>query len=129
MKITDQAILHRKSGEVEWRSPRFNQRKGNRARPNLKRVHLQQELSVVPSLPQPVHQQFHGLDRRQRIEHLTQHPNPLQIFLGNQQLFLTRTGPLNVDRREHPLIHQLAIQDDFHVAGTLELFEDDFVHA
>ena len=53
----------------------------------------------------------------------------VQIFLGNEQLFLTGAGALDVDGREHALVDQLAVQDDFHVAGTFELFEDHFVHA
>jgi hypothetical protein len=55
--------------------------------------------------------------------------SPLQVFLRDQQLFLTRAGALNVDRREDTLVDQLAVEDDFHVARALELFEDDLVHA
>jgi len=50
-------------------------------------------------------------------------------FLGNKQFFLTRAGALNVDGREDALVDELAVKNDFHVAGALELFEDDFVHA
>ena len=49
--------------------------------------------------------------------------------LGMQQLFLARARALNVDGREDALVDQLAVEDDFHVAGALELFEDHVVHA
>ncbi len=49
--------------------------------------------------------------------------------LGMSSSSFTRAGTLNVDSREHALVHKLAVQDDFHVAGALELFEDDLVHA
>src|SRR3984885_11086657 len=88
-----------------------------------------QKLLIVPGLRQLIRKQFHRLNRRQRIQNLAQNPRPLQVFLRNQQLFLTSSGTLNVDRREHALIHQLAIQNHFHVASSLELFEDHFVHA
>ena len=74
-------------------------------------------------------EQFHGFDGRERVEHLAQDPDALQVFLGDEQLFLTRAGALNVDGREDALVDELAVEDDFHVAGALELFEDDFVHA
>ena len=52
-----------------------------------------------------------------------------QVFLGDEQFFLTRAGALDVDRREDALVDQLAVENDFHVARALELFENDFVHA
>jgi hypothetical protein len=35
----------------------------------------------------------------------------------------------DVDRREGALVGDLAVEDDFRIAGALELFEDHFVHA
>ena len=35
----------------------------------------------------------------------------------------------DVDRREGALVGQLAVEDDFRIAGALELLEDHFVHA
>ena len=49
----------------------------------------------------------------QRIQNLAQNPDPLQVFLRNQQLFLTRTRALNIDRREDALVDQLAVEDHF----------------
>src|SRR6185437_15063155 len=45
----------------------------------LDRAHVEQELRVVPRLAQLVHKKFHGLNRRERVEHLAQHPDALQI--------------------------------------------------
>ena len=97
-------------------------------RNRLDRAHVVQKLLIVPGLRQLIRQQLHRFNRRQRIQHLAQNPGPLQVFLRNQQLFLTSTGALNIDRREHTLIDQLAIQNHFHVARALELFEDHFIH-
>ena len=41
---------------------------------------------------------------------------------GTQRLVL-------IHGRKDALVDQFAVEDDFHVAGTLELFEDHFVHA
>ena len=46
-----------------------------------------------------------------------------------QQVFLAGAGTVDVDGREDALFRQMAIQIDLHVAGALEFFEDDFVHA
>src|ERR1035437_7159090 len=95
--------------------------------PHLKLVHVGQELGVVPYLLETADQQLHSLDGRQRIEYLAQNPDALQFFLRNQQLFLAGARTLDVDGREHSLVHQLSVQNDFHVAGALELLKDDFV--
>ena len=43
-------------------------------------------------------------------------------------VFLPRAGARDVDGREHPLVGDLAVENDFRVTGAFELFEDDFVH-
>jgi len=35
----------------------------------------------------------------------------------------------DVNRRKHPLVHQLAVEVYFHVTRALELFKDHVVHA
>jgi len=47
----------------------------------------------------------------------------------HQQFFFSSTGPVDVDSREDTLVHQAAIEVDFHVAGALEFLEDHVVHA
>ena len=49
--------------------------------------------------------------------------------LGHQELFLAGARLVDVDRREDALVDQLAVEVDLAVAGALELFEDDVVHA
>ena len=91
-------------------------------------AHGIQELRVAAGLAQLIQQQFHGLHRRQRIQYLAQNPHAVQLFLGQQQLFLARAALVDVDSGEDSLIHQLALQVDFQVAGALELFKDHVVH-
>ena len=97
--------------------------------PCLDRIHIQQELSIVPRLLQLADQQLHRLNRRQRMQHLAQHPGAGKVVLGDEQFFLTRARARASGRREDALIDQLAIQNHFHIARTLEFFEDDLVHA
>src|SRR5580658_7856208 len=82
-------------------------------RRSLQRTHIRQKLAIRFRLAQLVDQQLHRFHRRERVQHLAQDPDPRQIFPRNQQLFLTRPGALNVDGREHALIHQLALQNNF----------------
>ena len=96
---------------------------------HLELVHLGEELSVVARLLEVRDEQLHGFNRREWVEHAAQHEDALQVLFRNQQLFLARPRSLDVDRREDALVHKLAVENDFHVAGALELFEDDFIHA
>src|ERR1035437_6463973 len=101
----------------------------NDKRKRLQGAHVVEELLVVAGLGGLVCEKLHGVDRRERVDDAAEDPGALEVFLGDQQLFLTRAGALDVDGREDALVDQLAVEDDFHVAGTLELFEDDLVHA
>jgi hypothetical protein len=66
---------------------------------------------------------------RQRVEHLAQHPDAVEVLLRDEQLFLPRAALLDVDGREHAPVGELPIEVDLHVAGALELLEDHVVHA
>src|SRR5881394_2899296 len=72
--------------------------------PALQLAHLGQELAVGCGFRETLDQQFHRFNGGQRVQHLSQYPDALQIVLGNQQLFFTRTGALNIDCREGALI-------------------------
>ena len=72
-----------------------------------------QELLIVAGLGKLIGEEFHGFDRRKRIKHLTKNPGALEIFLRDQQLFLTRAGTLDVNGREDTFIDKLAVQNDF----------------
>src|ERR1700734_1181430 len=95
----------------------------------LQRTHVVQELLVVAGLAQLVGEKLHGFYRRERVEYLAENPGALEVVLGDEEFFFTRAAALDVDGREDALVDELAVEDDFHVAGALELFEDDFVHA
>ena len=55
--------------------------------------------------------------------------DPIELFARNQQFLFARAALGDIDGWEHALVHQLAIQMDFHVAGAFELFENHVVHA
>src|SRR5215217_1904246 len=50
------------------------------------------------------------------------------LELGDQELLLARRGVLDVYCRVEPAVRQLSIEPELHVAGALELLEDDLVH-
>jgi hypothetical protein len=82
-------------------------------RPSLPHLlHRGEELGVRLGLVEFVDEQFHRFDRRQRVEHLAEHPDAVEVFLGVQQLFLAGAALDDVDRREHALVHQLAVEVD-----------------
>ena len=95
----------------------------------LQLAHLGQELAIRGRLGQSLNEQFHSLNWTQRVEYLAQHPDPGQVFFRNQQLLLTCAGALNIDGREGALVDQLAVENDFHVAGAFEFFKDHVIHA
>src|SRR5207249_1643033 len=70
-----------------------------------------------------------GLDRREWAQDLAQHPHAAQLIWWQKEFVLTRARALNVDSRKNALIGKSPVEIDFHVAGALELFEDDVVHA
>src|ERR1700733_9952246 len=94
----------------------------------LQRTHVVEELLVVASLAELVGEELHGFYRRERVENFAEDPSALEVVLGDEEFFFTRSTTLDVDGRKDALVDELAVEDDFHVAGALELFEDDFVH-
>src|SRR5260370_1112447 len=92
-------------------------------------AHRSKELGVRAGLAELVDQQLHALDRRQWVQYPAEDPHAVELFFRQQKLFLAGAGFRDIDGREHSFIHQLAVQMDFHVAGTLELFENDVIHA
>ena len=93
------------------------------------RVHRLEELAVGLRRPKFVDQELDAVHGAHRVQDTAEHVDLLELILRNQQVFLTRTRARHIDRREDALVGNLAVQNDFRVAGTLELFEDDFVHA
>src|SRR6266851_1144010 len=88
---------------------------------------LEQELGVALGLLHPLHEDFEGLLRLQGMQHAAELPDDLQLLRGHQDLLLAGTGGIHVDGREDPLVREFAAEPEFHVAGALELLEDDLV--
>src|SRR5262249_61414603 len=59
----------------------------------------------------------------------SEEPHALEDPLRQEELFLARRAPVDVEAGEDALLHELAIEVDLAVARALELFEDHLVHA
>src|SRR3990170_4764010 len=91
-------------------------------------AHRIEEAPVARGMLYLVEQELHGLYRVQWLEHLAEYPDPVELFLGKEQVLFPRAGLVEVDGREYPSLGELPVEDDFHVAGSLELLEYDLVH-
>src|ERR1700691_3079006 len=91
--------------------------------------HGGEKLRVCLGLGEAAQQKFHGFHRRERTQNLAQHPDAIQLIRREEQFVFTCAGAIDIDGGEHALVDQAAVEIDFHVAGTFELFEDDVVHA
>src|SRR5438093_9992720 len=115
-----------------WRRPGPYQ-KGRSARNWLGRfgslVHRVEDLLLRLRALDLVVQELHRLDRVQLGEQLPQDPDAVEHVARQEQLLLPRPRPRRVHGREHALVHQAPVEVDLHVAGPLELLEDDLVHA
>ena len=92
-------------------------------------AHGSQEILVVLGAFHLAEQKLHAVNGVHGRKHLAQNPDPVQGLGSEQQLFLAGAGTVYVNGREDPLFSQMAVQVDFLVARTLELFKNDFVHA
>ena len=92
-------------------------------------VHRLEEVVVGLAVLQLVEQELHRVGDAHRHQDAAQHPHLAERCLVDQELFLAGARLGDVDRREGALVGELAVEDDFRVAGALELFEDHFVHA
>jgi hypothetical protein len=75
-------------------------------------------------LQQKLHRRF-GRQRRQRPPHQVKF---FHLFLRIEFLLLAGPRLWDVDAGEDPFFEELTVEHDFHVAGALELLEDDLVH-
>src|ERR1035441_4041825 len=97
-------------------------------RPQSGPLDLEHELGVALGLAHLLHEQLQRLLRLECVQHPAQLPDDLELIGGQQDLFLTGARRAHVDRREEPLLRELAAQPQLHVAGALELLEDNLVH-
>ena len=72
-------------------------------------AHVGQKLAIRLGFGHSFHQQLHRFHGRKRVQDFAQDPDALQVFLGDQQFFFSRSGALNVDRREDALVDQLTV--------------------
>src|SRR4029079_14648569 len=87
-------------------------------------VHRFEEFPVVLRVAQLIQQEVDGVHRSHRIEKTPQHIHFLEDGRIGKQLCVARTGTRDVNRRESPLVRNLAIKDQFRVTRALELFEN-----
>ena len=66
--------------------------------------------------------------RVERLKDLSEYPYPVEHVFAEKEVFFSRSGAVYVYGREDSPVRELPVQDYFHVARTLELFEDDLVH-
>src|SRR5687768_4763167 len=90
--------------------------------------HQRKEFLVRLRLLHLLDQERYGLFRRHVAKERPQEEDTVPLFLVEQQLFLARPRLEDVDRRIDALVRDLATEDEFHVARTLELLEDHLVH-
>src|SRR5690625_1205487 len=52
----------------------------------------------------------------------------MQLRLIEEEILASSARSVDIDRGEDPLVSDMAIEDDLHIACPLELLEDDFIH-
>lgn len=67
-------------------------------------LHRGKKLSVGLGLAEAFEDDFHLFDWRKWIKYSTHDPDAIEVFLADKEFFLTRTGPLQIDRREETLV-------------------------
>ncbi|EAP77972.1 hypothetical protein ISM_06745 [Roseovarius nubinhibens ISM] len=73
-------------------------------------------------------QEFDRIRGPHRVQDTAQDKGLLQIDLVDQKILFPGARLENVDRREDPLVGNLAIENDLRVAGAFEFFKDHLVH-
>src|SRR5207244_3832019 len=91
-------------------------------------VHGRQELSVALGLFNLIDQQLHTVNRVEGIEDLAEDPDAVEFIIVQQEFFFAGPRTVDVNGRKYPLIHQPAIEEDFHIASAFEFFKDDLIH-
>src|SRR5918912_207147 len=92
-------------------------------------LHRGEELGVVLGLAEALQDDLHLLDGREGVEDAAHDPDAVEVFLRDEQLFLARARPLEVDGREEALVGEPTVEVNLAVARALELLEDAVVHA
>src|SRR3954467_5110781 len=83
-------------------------------------VHRLEELGVALGAAELVEQEVDRVHRPHRVEDAAEHVHLLEVLRLGDELFLAGAGAGDVDRREGPLVGDLAVEDELGVAGALE---------
>ena len=62
------------------------------------------------------------------IEDPAELPDLVELGALEEELFVASRGAIGIDGRVQAALGQLAVELELHIAGALELFEDDLVH-
>src|SRR5579875_787937 len=93
---------------------------------------LCEELLVSARGANLVHQQLEARSRipvtGQGIQHTTQFPYLLKFVAIEEQLLVTSRARIHIDRGIEAPLREPSVKAKLHVAGSLELLEDDLVH-
>src|SRR4051812_46662308 len=88
---------------------------GSLVRRRLRDLH--EELVVRRRLAEPVVEQLDGLLRFEGVQHPTQLEDDAELLRREQDLLLARTGGIDVDGREDPLVRDATVELELRVAG------------
>ena len=91
-------------------------------------IHAHQEFIVVFGFFQTVFYEVHCFYRVHIGKILAENPHAIQRLLVLQQVIATSAGSNDIDSREDALVGQVAVELQFHITSTFELFKDHFVH-
>src|SRR6266545_973599 len=103
-------------------------RSGSVVRVDGRLLDLHEELGVALGLLHLVEEQLDRLLLLQRVQDAAELPDDGELLGTHQDLLLTGTGGVHVHGREDPLVGELPVELELHVARALELLEDDLVH-
>src|SRR3972149_3160204 len=97
-------------------------------RPCALLAHGIKEVLVARGVLDLVEEELHALYGVQGLEDFPQYPDPVELFLGQQQILFSRPRFVQVYGGEDPPLREFPVEDYLHVARALELLEYHLVH-
>src|SRR5919108_6662243 len=91
--------------------------------------HRREELLVVLRASHALEQELDRFGLGHVAQEVPEQIDPIELFLREQELLLARSRALNVDRWKDATIRDFSVEHELHVASSLELLEDHFVHS
>src|ERR1700730_18891590 len=117
-KLRDRPCLQCKTRPTQPLSSYWRRERGRLS------IHRVKELGVAFRFLELVDQEFQTVDGAHRRQDAAQYPHLRKDAAIHQQFLLASTGFGDVNGREGALVGDLAVENDFRIAGALELFED-----